>query len=154
MADYATGGWNGPRAPAKPCQSAPPAAERPDLCIGGDGAVPFAAAAQAAWESVLSETAEVENPDASLGPAEYEALRGVAKHYRGQALALQPVASALVQAVILPHMPADPAAAQFWQDVFVQIAQTQWEDQAARRRLDALWTWLQGDPEICQQPAS
>jgi hypothetical protein len=98
---------------------------------------------EAMWDSVLRETAEADKPASPLGPAEREALRSVARRYQGQAMALQPVAAALVQAVLLPQLPADPAAAKFWQEIFVQIAQTQLEDEAARDRLEAVWTWLQ-----------
>ena len=128
MANCGAGGFENHRPHAKPCRPA------------------FRTAEEAVWESVLRETADADKPDSPLGPAEREALRDVAKRYQGQAMALQPVAAALVQAVILPQLPADPAAAKFWQEVFVQIAQTQLDDLAARDRLEAVWAWLQGRP--------
>jgi hypothetical protein len=103
---------------------------------------------------VLIETADAEKPDLPLGFAERKALRDVARRYQGQAMALQPVAAALVQAVILPQLPADSAAAKFWQDVFGKIAQSQLDDQSARNRLEAIWNWLQGGPAIDAAPSA
>jgi hypothetical protein len=109
---------------------------------------------EAIWDSVLRETSEADNPSLPLGPAEREALRCVARRYQGQAMALQPVAAALVQAVILPQLPADPIAAKFWQEMFVQIAQTQLEDDAARDRLESVWMWLQENVGLAEEPLS
>jgi hypothetical protein len=97
------------------------------------------------WENVLRQTAGEEGCDTPLTPEELAALREVARRYRDQPLTLEPAAVALVQAVLLPQLPEDPDAALFWQQAFVQIAQTQWDDPAANDRLQRLWSQLQGE---------
>ena len=97
------------------------------------------------WENVLRRTAADDDRDAPLTLVEREALRGVASRYQGQPLTLQPIAVALVQAVVLPRLPTDPTAAKFWQDAIVQIAQTQLDDPASHDRLSRLWSQLQGE---------
>ena len=99
----------------------------------------------AIWENVLRQTAEVGLFDAPLTPAERDALRNVAQRHQGQPLTLQPVATALVQAVILPQLPADASAAESWRQAFVEIAQTQLDDPSTCARLDRLWSQLQGE---------
>jgi hypothetical protein len=114
----------------------------------------LAAGNEAVWESVLRETEEASTADSSpLRPAEREALLAVAKQYAGQSLAIEPIAAAMVQAVILPQLPGDPDAAKFWQELFVQIAENQFEDPAARSRLEAVWAWLQTERGLQQDSA-
>jgi hypothetical protein len=132
MVNCEAGGFEN-QPPAKPCRPA------------------FRTGDEAMWDSVLRETAEADNADLPLGLAEREALRGVARQYQGYAMALQPVAAALVQAVILPQLPADPVAAKVWQEICVQIAQTQLDDDAARNRLEAIWVWLQENPGLQEE---
>jgi hypothetical protein len=97
------------------------------------------------WENVLQQTVEGDGLDVPLTLEEIEALREVARRYQGQPLTLEPTAAALVQAVVLPLLPTDPTAAQFWQEAFVQIAQTQLDDPVASDRLHRLWSQLQGE---------
>jgi hypothetical protein len=97
------------------------------------------------WENVLRQTAGGDDRDTPLTLVEREALREVASRYRGQPLTLQPIAVALVQAVVVPQLPTDPTAAKFWQDAIVQIAQTQMDDPASYDRLSRLWSQLQGE---------
>ena len=97
------------------------------------------------WEKVLRETTEGDGGSASLNTAEREGLRDVARRYRGQPLTLQPVAAALVEAVLSPHLPENAGTAAFWQGAFLQIAQTQLDDPHTHELLDLFWSRLQGE---------
>jgi hypothetical protein len=97
------------------------------------------------WEKVLRRTTEGDGGCASLSPAEREGLRAVARQYRGQPLTVQPVAAALVEAVLSPHLSRDPRMAEFWQVAYLHIAQTQMEDPAAHELLERFWSRLPGD---------
>jgi hypothetical protein len=90
-------------------------------------------------ESVLIQTFQSENLDQPLDKRELEALREVARRYRDQPLTLEPVAVALVQAVICPQIQADSSSWDFWRGVITQIAQTQLDDPATHQRLQSLW---------------
>jgi hypothetical protein len=94
-------------------------------------------------EEVLRATTDLASAEAALTPAERQSLREVAQRYRGHPLTLQLMMS-LVQAVILPQV--SPSGAQAWQDALGRIAQTQLDDPVARSRVEAIWTWLQGEP--------
>jgi hypothetical protein len=76
---------------------------------------------------------------------ERNALHEVVQRYRGQTLTLQPIATALVQAVILPQLPIDAVVAESWQQAIFEIAQTQLDDPPTRDRLERLWAQLQGE---------
>jgi hypothetical protein len=97
------------------------------------------------WENVLRQTAGKDESDDPLTHAELEALREVARRYPGQPLTLQPIAAELVQAVVMPRIPADHKDAKFLQDAFERIAQTQLDDPVANDRLHHLWSQLQGE---------
>jgi hypothetical protein len=76
---------------------------------------------------------------------ERNALHEVVQRYRGQTLTLQPIATALVQAVILPQLPIDAIVAESWQGAIFEIAQSQLDDPSTRDRLERLWAQLQGE---------
>jgi hypothetical protein len=97
------------------------------------------------WEKVLRQTTEGEGGCASLNAAEREALLAVARRYQGQPLTVQPVASALVEAVLSPHLSRDPRMAEFWQVAYLYIAQTQMDDPHAHELLERFWSRLQGE---------
>jgi len=97
------------------------------------------------WEKVLRQTTEGDACCASLSSAERGALHDVARQYRGQPLTLQPVAAALVQAVLSPHLPDNAGTAALWHDAFLQIAQTQLDDPHAHELLELFWSRLQGE---------
>jgi hypothetical protein len=97
------------------------------------------------WEKVLRQTTEGEGGCGSLNPAERDGLLAVARRYRGQPLTVEPVATALVEAVLSPHLSRDPRMAEFWQVAYLYIAQTQMDDPHAHELLERFWSRLQGD---------
>jgi hypothetical protein len=133
-----------------------PARTKPEESASGEVPVPFLFGRGEAepqspppidaslWEDVLQHTAEVDALGPPLTSSEQEALCDVARRYQGCPLTLQPVAAALVQAVVMPQCPTGQNAAEFWQEAFVQIAQTQLDDPVTHDRLALLWSELQG----------
>jgi hypothetical protein len=97
------------------------------------------------WEKVLAESTEGEAGCGSFTTAEREGLRDVARRYRGQPLTVEPVAAALVEAVLAPHLSREPRMAPFWQVAFLHIAQTQMDDPHAHELLELFWSRLQGE---------
>jgi hypothetical protein len=97
------------------------------------------------WEKVLRQTTEGDGGCGSLNSSEREGLLAVARRYQGQPLTVQPVASALVEAVLSPHLSRDPRMAEFWQVAFLYIAQTQMDDPHAHELLERFWSRLQGE---------
>jgi len=75
------------------------------------------------------------------GPA-WEPFLAVARRYPGAPCALDPIAVELVHAALQERFSAQPRAAALWRDLAETIAQTLWEDPAARGRLELLWAHL------------
>ena len=92
-------------------------------------------------EKVLRETLRDHSPDA-MDPADLDALRQVAQHYRGQPLVLEPITVELVEAVLGVQFPDRPQASPSWKAMSESIAQSLFDDPASRQRLEGIWTRL------------
>ncbi len=117
-------------------------AERPHAEVEPPSAQPIDASL---WEKVLRQTAKGEGGYDCLSPAERDGLCEVARRYRGRPLTVQPVAAALVEAVLSPHLSMGAGTGEFWQAAFLQVAQTQMDDPQAHELLTLFWSRLQGE---------
>jgi hypothetical protein len=93
-------------------------------------------------ERVLGATEALLCADTPLDDAQRAALRDVARRYRGQPLAVSPVAVELVQAVVGRRFRQCADSEPLWREMAMTIAETIVEDPLARGRLESLWTFL------------
>ena len=80
----------------------------------------------------------------SVGADERDALDRIATAYRGQELNVDPIGTALV-AVFVAGVLGDSAEPEHLQALSRRIAQTLFDDDVARHRLQALWS------RMCQE---
>ncbi|MCR4414139.1 MAG: hypothetical protein NUV77_17115 [Thermoguttaceae bacterium] len=93
-------------------------------------------------ESILERTDAASRTDDALDPQQRLALDGVVRRYRGQPLSLDPIATEMVRAMLTTEFRDRPEWAGAWDAVSGHVAQTLWEDQVSRDRLEALWLRL------------
>jgi len=96
----------------------------------------------ALWEKVLRQTAELFQAEHPLEDTQREAIRAVARRYRGWPLALDPVVIELVQAMVGTQFLARPDSATLWRDMAACVAASILDDPLSRDRLQALWVCL------------
>ncbi len=118
--------------PAKRLDGQHPIAEK-----GADASV-----TQDLLQSVLEQTDAASRGDDALDPQQRLALDGVVRRYRGQPFSLDPIATEMVRAMLTTEFRDRPEWADAWEAVSGHVAQTLWEDQVSRDRLDALWLRL------------
>jgi hypothetical protein len=94
------------------------------------------------FERVLAETRTLLNGGAVPSGAEIEVLRGVAQRYCGRELAVDPIVTELVQAVLKVRFPRDWRHDALWVDTAQRIAATLAEDAPTWRRLRVFWDRL------------
>jgi hypothetical protein len=97
---------------------------------------------RALLERVLRQTLADSDSGAALDDADREALLEVARRHRGEPFALEPVAVALVHAVLLTHFQGPSGSSEFWRGVSLPIAGTLCDDPVMRGRMEALWDRL------------
>jgi hypothetical protein len=93
-------------------------------------------------ESVLERTDAASRSDEALDPQQRLALDAVVRRYRGQPLSLDPIATEMVRAMLTTEFCDRPDWAGAWDAVSGHVAQTLWDDQVSRDRLEALWLRL------------
>ncbi len=96
-------------------------------------------------ESVLQWTEATLAADDLPEAADMDALREVARRYRGEPLSPGPVAVELVQAMLRTRFRAHVDWQPVWQNASTLIAETLLEDPGSRRRLEVLWEHLVRD---------
>jgi hypothetical protein len=94
---------------------------------------------RALLEKVLEETLSASHHGAPGSITGLEALRDVARRYRGQPLVLDPVAMELVWAMLRSSFPKVREGSREWRTMSTRIAQTLLDDPVARERLKAFW---------------
>ena len=99
------------------------------------------------FEQVMRETQEIcdEGGDIqsmAIDPGEKEAIFAVARKFRGQAFALDPVLIELVRAVLRSQLPAHADSSDGWREVAGEIAETLIQDPVASERLEKFWARL------------
>ena len=115
--------------------------ERPYAEAGDDTSSP-SQGDDALLEQVLAETLAATEDQSRLDSAEIEALRSVARRYAGQPLRREPMVVELAQTLLSIRLPSLADGSTRWQQTTVQIAETLWDDAAARQRLQSLWQRL------------
>jgi hypothetical protein len=100
-------------------------------------------AAQALLELVLQQTMAAYAKTQAAPESVREALREVARRYRGESLSFEPCLVALVSAVIREPFAAWAPAGEAWDALCRRVAQTMYDDPTARARLESLWAQLQ-----------
>jgi len=93
-------------------------------------------------EQVLAETLAAAADRSRLDPRETAALRGVARRYAGRPIEREPMLIELVQTVLSIRLPRLDDGSARWREMTAKIAETLWEDSAARQRLESLWLRL------------
>lgn len=93
-------------------------------------------------DQVLRQTALASMAGALGGEAADEALREVARRYRGQEFALDPIGVELVHASLSNQFPILGSGDRDWRTISRRIAQTLFDDPVAHAEFLALWNRL------------
>lgn len=91
-----------------------------------------------ALEEVLLETAETYLAD-EVDEGLESRLRAVAKHHQNAVLVLEPIAVDLVEVVLRERLGNAIPSPGLWRMLSGIVAQTLWDDEDSRTRLDRLW---------------
>ena len=93
-------------------------------------------------DRVLRSTLAMIQSDEAMEPQEMDALLGVARRHRGEALSAEPIAQELVDAMLRPKFGSISESDEFWRRMSAWIASTMMDDPPARQRLESLWERL------------
>lgn len=93
-------------------------------------------------ESVLRQTLQESSSPEDLDPTEKAALMEVAARHRGAALTPDPIVVELVEAILTAHFRNLSGSAELFSSISGEIAQSLFDDPAARPRLEAFWDRL------------
>ncbi len=108
------------------------------------GQLSSAPAEPLAIEAILQQTSQALVARQPLSAAEKQALDDVARRMRGKPL--ETVIAELVLAVLKEHISGVPGFPELGSALSQRVAATLLDDPAAKPRLEALWTRLQGGP--------
>lgn len=94
-------------------------------------------------DTVLQRTVSMLSADDPPDPGAMDAALAVARRHAGQALSPKPIVAELVRAMLDRQFErSGPGAKALWQSLAGLIAETLWDDPAARERLERLWEKL------------
>lgn len=118
--------------------------ERPDVPSRrpADGGEPRSPPVDPALLEEVLERSLAAGPEA-LDLSQRQALAEVARRHRGQPLAVEPMVVELVREVLRGQFPVAGGQG-LWERLVLQVAESLWDDPAARARLEGLWKRLGG----------
>jgi hypothetical protein len=96
-------------------------------------------------DAVVQRTVAMLNCDDPADPGAMDAALAVARRHAGEALSPRPIVAELVRAMLDRQFErCGEGARSLWQSLSGLIAETLWDDPAARERLERLWEKLMG----------
>jgi hypothetical protein len=90
-------------------------------------------------EELLQYTLRMDYPVEPLSPKDREALKEVAREHSGKPFTLEPVAVALVQALLSSFFSSWGKNPALWRPMATRVAHTLFEDGHSQRRLKRVW---------------
>ncbi len=96
------------------------------------------------FDQVLDETLSVAGESPAINPEDLQSLIKVAGRHADCPLTLDPVLIEIVQAILDARFNTKPVAANLWNAMARRVAETLWEDQPSRERIQKFWLRLCG----------